>query len=95
MVTAAFSRAVRVEVHNSLARQTWVMEERDRLEARRWGISVSRGEGVEFTVELGSGSGEGWCRDEEVEEIMVDGEVDICRVGSAIYTYSKVDFIEQ
>lgn len=65
--TVDFSRARRVEVQSSLARQTWLMEERERLEARRWGISVSRGEGGMFAVGWGSGG----CR-EEVEEAMVD-----------------------
>lgn len=35
MVMADFSREARVEVQSSLARKTWVMEERERLEARR------------------------------------------------------------
>lgn len=35
VVMADFSRDVRVEVQSSLARQTWFMEERERLEARR------------------------------------------------------------
>lgn len=75
VVIAECSRARRVEVQSSLARQTWVMEDKERLEARRWGISVSRGGKVMPTVESGPGGGEGgWS--EEVEEVMVNGEVD-------------------
>ena len=78
VVSVAFSREARVEVQSSLARQTWVMEERERLEARRCGISDSRGEGEEEEEEevaaaegsLGPGGGEGgWT--EEVGEAMV------------------------
>ena len=50
------------------------MEERERLEARRWGISVSRGEEVPAAVGSGPGGGEGGWRD-EVEEAMVNEEV--------------------
>ena len=51
------------------------MEERERLEARRCGISVSRGEEEDEVVapavgSLGPGEGEGGWR-EEVEEAMV------------------------
>ena len=76
-VMADFSSESRVEVQSSLARQTWVMEERERFEARRCGISVSRGEDVVPAV--GSGEGDGGCR-EEVEEAMVDegGDVWLC-----------------
>ena len=74
VVTASFSRARRVEVQSSLARQTWVMEDRERLEARRVGISVSRGEGVVLAVGSGLGGGEGGWR-EEVDEAMVNEEV--------------------
>lgn len=78
VVIVAFSREARAEVQSSLARQTWVMEERERLEARRCGISVSRGEEEEEEEEevapaegsLGPGGGEGGWR-EEVEEAMV------------------------
>ena len=75
VVIVAFSREARVEVQSSLARQTWVMEERERLEARRCGISVSRGEEEDEVVapaagSLGPGGGEGGWR-EEVEEAMV------------------------
>lgn len=66
-----FSRERRVEVQSSLARQTWVMQERERLEARRWEISVSRGEEVTPAVGSGPGGGEGGWR-EEVEEAMVN-----------------------
>lgn len=71
VVTVHFSRARRVEVQSSLARQTWLMEERERLEARRWGISVSRGEGgMPPAVGSGLGGREGGWRD-EVEDAMV------------------------
>lgn len=79
VVSVAFSREARVEVQSSLARQTWVMEERERLEARRCGISDSRGEGEGEEEEeevapaegsLGPRGGEGGWR-EEVEEAMV------------------------
>lgn len=82
-----FSREARVEVQSSLARQTWVMEDRERLEARRWGISVSRGEGRgRLAVGSGIGGGEGGWRD-EVEEAMVRDEVDASCViaGSGIF----------
>lgn len=75
VVMVDFSRARRVEVQSSLARQTWVMEERERLEARRWGISVSKGEEDMPVVESGAGDGEAGWR-EEVEEAMVDHEVE-------------------
>ena len=71
VVTVSFSRARRVEVQSSLARQTWVMEDRERLEARRVGISVSRGEGVVLAVGSGLGGGEGAWR-EEVDEAIVN-----------------------
>jgi len=68
VVTAVFSRAVRVEVHSSLARWTWAIAESARLEARRWGISCSRGE----LVVVGESRGEEWEREAvEVEDIMV------------------------
>lgn len=35
VVMVDLSRDVRVEVQSSLARQTWLMEDRERLEARR------------------------------------------------------------
>ncbi len=66
-----FSRARRVEVQSSLARQTWVMEDRERLEAMRWGMSDSRGEEVGAAVGSGPGGGESGWR-EEVEEAMVN-----------------------
>lgn len=75
LVMADFSSERRVEVQISLARQTWVMEDKERFEARRWGISVSRGGKVMPTVESGPGGGEGGWR-EEVEEAMVNDEVD-------------------
>ncbi len=68
VATVDFSRARRVEVQSSLARQTWVMEDKERLEARRWGMSGSSGEEV---VGSGTGGGEGGGR-EEVEEAMVN-----------------------
>lgn len=74
VVTVSFSRARRVEVQSSLARQTWVMEDRERLEARRVGISVSRGEGVVLAVGSGLGGGEGAWR-EEVDEAIVNDDV--------------------
>ena len=51
---AAFSRAVRVEVQSSFALQTWFMEDRDRLEARRRGIRAV--EVVDVGGEEGGGS---------------------------------------
>lgn len=47
---AAFERAVRVYVQMVFATWTWAIEERERLEARRWGIRESRGEDVEGLV---------------------------------------------
>lgn len=73
-VTADFSSARRVAVQSSLARQTWVMAERERLEARRCGMSVSRGEGAVGVAGSRMGFGEGGWR-EEVEEAMVGGAV--------------------
>ena len=82
VVIVDFSREARVEVQSSLARQTWVMEERERLDARRCGISVSRGEeeegGAPVVGSLGPGGGEGGWR-EEVEEAMVEDEAGCCR----------------
>ena len=75
VVTVARSREARVEVQSSLARQTWEMEERERFEARRCGISVSR---VVPGLESGPGDGEGGWRD-EVEEAMVRGADEGCR----------------
>lgn len=46
VVKAEFSSEARVEVQISFARHTWVMLESERLEARRWERSVSRGEEV-------------------------------------------------
>lgn len=76
---ADVSREARAAVQSSLARQTWLMEERERFEARRWGMSVSRGEGGgRLAVGSGMGVGEGGWRDEvEVEEAMVRGEIDV------------------
>ena len=73
VVTVDVSRARRVDVQSSLARQTWAMAERERLEARRWGISVSSGEEARPAVGSGPGVGEG-ARREEVDEVMVEVE---------------------
>ena len=47
------SRDLRVEVTSSFARTTWLIEERDRLDARRWETRVSSG------VEIVEGEGGG------------------------------------
>ena len=77
VVRVEVSSARRVEVQSSLARQTWVMEVRERLEARRWGRSVSRVEEEAMSAVVGSGLGwggreGGGCRD-EVEEAIGGG----------------------
>ena len=45
-VMAAVSSAARVELHRAEARWTWVMDARERLEARRCGRRVSRDMGA-------------------------------------------------
>jgi len=47
---AALERAVRVDLQRVLASWTWAIEERERLEARRWGIRCSRGDEGEEVV---------------------------------------------
>lgn len=44
VLVAEVSSEARAAVQSSLARQTCVMEERDRFEARRYGSRVSRGD---------------------------------------------------
>ncbi len=52
VVTAECRRAFRVNVPRSLARWTWMMEDRERLEATRWGMSLSRGDDADGSVSI-------------------------------------------
>lgn len=68
------SRAVRAELTISLARQTALIDDRERFEARRWDTSVSREMSL-CTMELdceADGESEAW--------LWVKGEVDILAV---------------
>ena len=52
VVTAECRSAFRVNVPRSLARWTWMMEDRERLEATRWGMSLSRGDDADGSVSI-------------------------------------------
>ena len=69
---AAFSRAMCVYMQRSLARWTWAMEERERLEARRCGIRVSIvGDAERVEVEGWAEGGKGEWEQEEFEVIII------------------------
>lgn len=73
LVMAAFERALRVEVQRVLASCTWAIEERERLEARRWGIRKSRGADEDWLMEAWRWVDE-WEREVvEVEDIIITG----------------------
>ena len=70
VVTAAVSRAARVDVQREEARWTWVTDARERFEARRWGRRVERErdaagavEGGGEEEEDGTGAAAAWWRD--------------------------------
>ena len=72
VLVADVSSEARAAVQSSFARQTCVMEERDRFEARRYGSRVSKGDDDGAVVVAaavgGGGEGGGRIRDEEVED---------------------------
>lgn len=75
VVTAECRRASRVNVPRSLARWTWMMEDRERLEATRWGMSLSRGDdarGSESIVGLLAVSGDNGGAREELEDVITE-----------------------
>ena len=76
VVTAEWRRASRVNAPRSLARCTWMMEDRERLEATRWGMSLSRGDdagGSESIVGLLAASGDNGGAREELEDVIIEG----------------------
>ncbi len=75
VVTAECRSAFRVNVPRSLARWTWIMEDRERLEATRWGMSLSRGDGADVSVSIVGllvVSGDKWGGREELEDAMIE-----------------------
>lgn len=70
-ISVARTREERVRLQRSLARRTWVIEARERLEERRWGRREARGGAGAGAGAVGlGGEGGGWTAEEE--EAMVD-----------------------
>lgn len=95
--TADVSSEARAEVQSSFARQTCVMDVRERLEARRWGRRVSRGVVVVVVVVVkpvvvGSGGGGGWIREEVEEAICWEDERLLLLAGFGSVLFSVFGF---
>lgn len=94
VLVADVSSEARAAVQSSFARQTCVMEERDRFEARRYGSRVSKGDDDGAVVVAaaaaavrGGGEGGGWIREEEVEEAIGWEDEDCCSLALGLLVF--------
>lgn len=89
VVTAECRSAFRVNVPRSLARWTCIMEDRERLEATRWGMSLSRGDDADGSVSIVGlliVSGDERGGREELEDAMIE---DLTLLSSCLFEPQK------